>query len=298
MTVVGKVLVIMCLLLSVLTCGMIALVFVTRTNWKTEYEKMRNVALVAEAAYKTEKQAHETDNKAHEGREEAKDNENRLLSTLNNTQAEEIKRQQAQIAVEQGINKTSQTTNVASSSELLQQKAERDLLAKDAQEARAFLLETQKKLNEQTLAATTQKIEADTQRQRANQLLVRVEDLEKNLIQATNKLTSLGVIAAGSSDTSLLNRQPSPAPRDVKGTVMVVNAQGLMVVNIGSDSGISAGNKLYVYQMDPPVFLGEMVVSRTEPKQAVGQFKPKPFAKPNERLPKQNDIVSTSLGGR
>jgi hypothetical protein len=298
MTVVGKVLVIMCLLLSVLTCGMIALVFVTRTNWKTEYEKMRNVALVAEAAYKTERQVHETDNKAHEGREEAKDNENRLLTTLNNTQAEEIKRQQAQIAVEQGINKTSQTTNVASSSELLQQKAERDLLAKDAQEARAFLLETQKKLNEQTLAATTQKIEADTQRQRANQLLVRVEELEKNLIQATNKLTSLGVIAAGSSDTSLLNPTPSPAPRDVKGTVMVVNAQGLMVVNIGSDSGISAGNKLYVYQMDPPVFLGEMVVSRTEPKQAVGQFKPKPFAKPNERLPKQNDIVSTSLGGR
>jgi hypothetical protein len=41
-----------------------------------------------------------------------------------------------------------------------------------------------------------------------------------------------------------------------------------------------------------------MLVSRTEPKQAVGQFTPKPFAKPNERLPKQNDVVSTSLGGR
>jgi hypothetical protein len=297
MTVVGKVLVIMCLLLSVLTCGMIALVFVTRTNWKNEYEKVRNVALVAEAAYKTEKLAHETDNKAHESREEAKDNENRLLATQNNNHAKEIERQQAQIAIEKGINKTSQTTNEISSSELNAQKVERDGLAKVAQEQRALVLETQKQLNEQRLAATTQKIEADTQRQRANQLLVRVEDLEKNLIQATNKLTSLGVTAGGSSG-SLLNQPPVPAPRDVKGTVMVVSAQGLMVVNIGSDSGISAGNKLYVYQMDPPVYLGEMLVSRTEPKQAVGQFNPKPFAKPNERLPKQNDIVSTSLGSR
>jgi hypothetical protein len=297
MTVVGKVLVIMCLVLSVLTCGMIALVFVTRTNWKNEYEKMRNVALVAEAAYKTEKVSHETDNRAHEGREEAKDNENRLLATLNASQAEEIKRQQAQIAKEQGVNQTGQTTLVATNSELTSQKAERDALAKDAQEQRALVLETQKRLNDQTLAATTQKIEADTQRQRANQMLVRIEDLEKNLRQATSKLTSLGAVAGGSSD-SLLNPQPVPAPRDVKGTVMKVNTDGLMVVNIGSDSGISKGNKLFVYQMDPPVYLGEMEVSRTEPKQAVGQFIPKPFAKPNERLPKQSDIVSTSLGGR
>jgi len=46
------------------------------------------------------------------------------------------------------------------------------------------------------------------------------------------------------------------------------------------------------------LYLGELIISRTEPKQAVGQFYPKYNAKPDERLPKVDDVVSTGLGSR
>ena len=153
-----------------------------------------------------------------------------------------------------------------------------------------------------TLAALAGLHHQGLHRFRVRRLLDKVEELEKNVTQLTSKIVQLGGDRGGSS-TSLLNPPPTPAPRDVYGTVMAVGTGGLTIISIGSDSGLSSGNKLLVYRVDAKnpknsIYLGEMVVSRTEPKQAAGQFYPKPFAKPDERLPQVKDVVSTSLGSR
>jgi hypothetical protein len=141
------------------------------------------------------------------------------------------------------------------------------------------------------------RIEADSLKAIRDRLLNRLEDLEKNYTALQNKLNAIGGGSGGNA--SLLNPPPTPAPRDVKGTVRAVATNGLTVVNIGSDSGISVGNKLDVYRVGPQnIYMGELIISRTEPKQSVGQFYPKPFAKAEEKLPKVDDIVSTSLSNR
>ncbi len=300
MTAVGKILVFMNLLLSVATSAMIVLVFTTRSNWKAEYEKMRNVSLVAEAAYKTEKLAHETDLKSSDSR----------LSSSKKTEAAAVARadvaEKRQSAAETELGKAQKekieetTGHAALKEEVFSLKKERDSLFAETNAQRARVLETQKELNEQRLLATTFKSEADTQTQRARRLLDRVEELERDNTQKTNRLVALGAVGDTSSKGSLLSPPPIQAPRDVYGTVRAVATSGLAVVNIGSDSGLTAGNKLFVYRADGlnSLYLGELIINRTEPKQAVGQFMPKPFAKPDERLPKENDVVSTSLGSR
>ncbi len=299
MTAVGKILVFMNLLLSVATSAMIVLVFTTRTSWKAEYEKMRNVALVAEAAYKSEKLAHQNDIKSGDNQRESVDTTYRTAIKEN-----EVLKQEKTALTDQNNDKDAKiakadAANVILTEELKAQKVEREQLNAIAQAAKATILDLTKQVTDQKLIATTNQIEADSQRAKHERTLNRLEDVEKSLTQARNQLQRAGIDVANSS-TSLLNPPATPAPRDVKGTVRAVGQGGLTVINIGSDSGLSAGNKLVVYRDDPrnPLYLGELTITRTEPKQAVGQFYPRPFARADERLPRENDVVSTSLGSR
>jgi len=302
MTAVGKILVFMNLLFSIATSGMIVLVFTTRTNWRTEYEKVKNVALVAEAAYRTEKHSHLTDNNSRDSQLDSVGKLNRALAQERDDTLAKFDKQSAEMTAHRKEKEILDATHATYVKEMASIKVERDGLTKDVFDLRDLNKKTQAELNDQRIIAVNNQIEANAQKQRANRLLERVEDLEKNVTQLTNKLTALGA-NVGSSSGSILNPPPIPAPRDVFGTVRAVGTTGLTVVNIGSDSGISTGNKLYIYRVDSQnpknsLYLGEVVISRTEPKQAVGQFYPKPFAKLNEQTPKVDDIVSTSLGTR
>ena len=302
MTAVGKILAFMTLLMSVATVGMIALVFTTRTGWKSEYEKVRNVALVAEAAYKTEKLAHENDIKSRDSQIDSMGKNIVAIVTERDAARTEVNRIAGDLVKARQEKGEAVATHQTLKEELVSLKSEREILAKEAQVQRAQVLVVQKELNDQKLLATNNRIEADAQTAKARRLLDRVEELERNVTQLTNKIVALGGERGGSTN-SLLNPPPTPAPRDVRGTVMAVGTGGLTIINIGSDSGLSAGNKLLVYRVDAQnpknsIYLGEMIVSRTEPKQAAGQFYAKPFAKPDERLPQKGDVVATSLGSR
>lgn len=302
MTAVGKILVFMNLLFSVAVSAMIVIVFTTRSNWKAEYEKMRNVALVAEAAYKTEKIAHENDLKTRESQNDSSDKVAKALAADVDRLTKKLDETIGELGKERTENSKLTTNTTSLSAQVVTLQGERDFLTKEVQDARAAQLAQQKELNDQKLLAVTNRIEADSFIARARRLLERVEVLEKDNAQLTNRLAAAGISADRRNDSSIINPPPVPAPRDVYGTVMAVGTTGLIVINIGSDSGLSAGNKLVIYRIDEQnpkgLYLGEMIVGRTEPKQAVGQFYPKPLAKPDERLPKEKDIVSTSLGTR
>jgi hypothetical protein len=310
MTAVGKVLVFFNFLFALATAYLIAQVFVTQQNWRKKYEEMKTVALIAEQAYKDEKIAHQNDNKAIQSQtgepsRRADDAEKQLKVMVDKYQ--EVVTQMADLDKKVKEVQTNHTTAVAEIGVLRQ---ERDILIKQAEAGRAEVLKTQQELNLEKRRSVENKIEADSFKQKSERMQARVEELEKQVTTLTNTLNSLGPIA-GRSTASLLNPPPVPAPRDVYGTVKAVATSGITVISLGSDSGISAGNKLEIYRIDEKnprnsIYMGELVISRTEPKQSVGQFYPKPFAKPEERLPRaedeakgvKGDIVSTGLGNK
>ncbi len=320
MTIVGKILVFLNFLFAGAVVYLIAQTFVTRENWKKAYEEMKNKALIAEGAYRQEKIAHENDNKIPKPQVEAEkrraDEAEKIKkfyegdTTANPpvvgkyTEAVEMLK-----AREKQLNEV-KTNHQALSSELVVLREERNVLIKQAEAERAAVLKLQKDINDEKRKTVEVTTDRDQYRQKAERMLTRVEELEKNVTTLTNTLNALGP-QVGKSTSSLINPPPVPAPKDVYGTVRAVATSGITVISMGSDSGISAGNKLEVYRIDEKnprnsVYLGELVISRTEPKQAVGQFYPKPFAKPEERLPRaeepqrgiKGDIVSTGLGNK
>jgi len=302
MTAVGKILVVMNLLFSVACVALIVQVFSTRTNWKNEYEKVARLALVAEAAYKQEKLAHEADLRGRDSQVVTQENlqkESETNSKTADTRREEVEKSNRDFVAE---NKKLANDRAILDTQVETLQKERDLLVKDRETVRARVLEVQKELNEQRLFATNKQIESDSLGARNRRMADRIEELERDSASMRARLNAGGG-GAQTGQPSILSPGPVAPPRDVKGTVRAVASSGLTVINIGSDSGLSAGNKLEIYRIDAQnpknsVYLGELVLGRTEPKQAVGQFYPKPFAKPDERLPKVDDIASTSLGNR
>jgi hypothetical protein len=281
---------------------------------------MRNAALVAENDYKRAKIAQESEPKgfqpqldAEKRRADAAEKALAVYTGDANVNPPTRGKYLEQVELNTDLDKKfklAMTNFDAVTAEIGVLRKERDTLIAQAEEARGDVLKVQQKLNLEMRKSVENKIEADSYKQKAERMLVRVEDLEKKVTTLTNQITALGPLA-GKSTSSLLNPPATPAPRDVYGTVRAVATSGITVISLGSDSGISAGNKLEVYRIDEKnprnsVYLGELVISRTEPKQAVGQFYPKPYARPEERLPRsedaakgiKGDIVSTGLGSK
>jgi len=217
MTAVGKILVFLNLLFSVATAGLIAMVFTTRASWKTEYDKVKSVALVAEAAYKSEKLAHDSDVRSVQSQLTSLEQtvKARDLTITNHVQRiDTLNKEKAALAEE---NAREVATHTALKNEVDAQKLERDLITKSLQKERGDKLLIQKDLNDAKLREVNNKIEADAQRARAERLLPRLEEVEKNLTAANNRLASYG--AGGGTNSSIVNPPPTPAPRDVKGTI-------------------------------------------------------------------------------
>lgn len=320
MTIVGKILVFLNFIFAAAIVYLIAQVFVTREAWRKEYEKMKNVALIAEAKYAEEKVRRENAVKAVEpqviyekmgadaARKETKVyTGDRAADPNAKGKYEEVVEQLAEVSKKL---KAAEVNHDAVIKEIDVLRGERDVLIKQAETTRAEVLKVQKDLNDEKQKSVNNKIEADSFKQRSERMQTRVEELEKTNNQLTNQINALGPLV-GKSAYSLLNPPPVPAPRDVYGTVTGVASSGITVISLGSDSGISPQNRLEVYRIDEKnprnsVYLGELVITRTEPKQSVGQFTPKPFAKPEERLPRaedkakgtKGDIVSTTLGNK
>jgi hypothetical protein len=310
MTIVGKVLVFFNFIFALAIVYLIAQVFITRDNWRKKYEEQKNIALIAEQAYKDEKIAHQNDVKGLQPQ-----------SAEPTRRADEAEKQRdfyknkydeaVELHADLGKKlKEVQTNHTATLAEIGVLRDERNILIKQAEDERKAVLAIQQDLNIEKRRTVENKIEADSFKQKAERMQARVEELEKQVTTLSNTLNSLGPVA-GKSVRSLLNPPPVPAPADVYGTVTAVATSGITVISLGSDSGISAGNKLEVLRIDEKnprnsIYMGELIISRTEPKQSVGQFYPKPGARAEEKLPRaaepakgvKGDIVSTGVGNK
>ncbi len=270
MTIFGKILVFMNLVFAVVTGALIVFVFTTRASWHTAYADAKLKAEAAEAAYKSEKAAHQND--VDQKTEEAKGLEaeiNRVKTDLTNVQAENDRLAKA-AASQQNLTDKANTTEKALQEELKQIKIEREGLVKEKDDLRGRIVSQQKEIDQWRNQAINADLQAKNLLQKNNNLLRSVEDLTVKV----RDLESIGTGPAGGGNASIVEPPPRTAPGGVRGKVTYVGtgSSGLAQVDVGSDSGLSAGNVLTVYQGNE--YKGDLKLTSVLPKSAVGKFTP------------------------
>jgi len=302
MGIVSKTLIFLNVIFSLATAALIAVVFSTRTNWKNEYEKMKNLALVAEAAYKGEHTQHDNELRAKDEQVAALGRER---DGLKNDVAEAQKRQiaaEGQLANSQSMN-TQETKNLELLKiEVQNLKQERDQIAAEKAQKEAMIINLTKAVNDHKRDAVQNEVNYKTTLAQLDKLMASYEQVikENSALKFQTSAPSNGGARGTEGSGSVLDRaDAAPPPRDARGLITAVNEQGLAQIDIGSDSGISPGNVLDVRRLDlknpaASVYLGKLTIRQVNNKAAVGQFK----SESRERLPKVGDEVAPSNSGR
>ncbi len=263
MNTVGKILVFINLIFSVITGALIVMVFATRTQWQKGYESVA-------AQLAGERAAHVV---TIEGR-------NTLLAEKNKkVEQAELKLKEASDVLDK-VNKDLAASKLAeqnakdqlNANEALMRKmtAERDNLATELANKDKLITEQVAQINKAELekkaaseSAVKYKIAADSALARAETLLQQYEQLRKEFENLrTDKATRSGTLVQ------------NPPPEDVKGTIKATDAtSGLITINLGSDNGLTKGNTLHVYRLQPrPTYVGLLRIMDVREHEAVGKL--------------------------
>jgi uncharacterized phage infection (PIP) family protein YhgE len=258
MTQVGKILVLVIMMFSLMFLAISSMVFVTSKNWKTE----------------TAKKADEV-NKVKKSLADAQAEVGLAKKNLEEAQANA---QQATKAYETRI----QTLVENNKRDLAQITTVREQLAVQLQSAKTALDEAEARRKE-TMALREQKSAVEKQ---ANEYQLRQADLNdkirelersldtatrnnKDLLERVAKYTTLLTSHGLSADISQIRGMENPPP--VTGQVMKVDPTNKRLeVSIGSDDGLVIGHQLFLYRTKPRAeYLGKGQVIAVEPDQAV-----------------------------
>lgn len=300
MTAIGKVLVFFVFIFSVVMTGLTLWTFTTRYNWKAYADNAVNEAKKAEEAFKKERAAHEASLKA-AGAALAQ-LELALKNEQNRTEAETRRANELQSKIDAQTNLAtgSDANSKRFESELAQRQEERNQLVKDKEELQTRLVTLQNTINEERRRATEAEIQERSVRQINQKLLKDLENALVTIRELESRATGLSIGASG-GERSVLDASPRPAPPGVIGKITQVSkTSDLVVINIGSDSGLQTGHSLMVYRGDSgdtkiaPEYLGQLLLTRVDPKGAVGSFKP---ATSSKKIMK-GDSVATSFSGK
>jgi hypothetical protein len=283
-TILGKILVILNLVFSLVVGALIIMVFVTRTNWEACFNKLKDLYTVAEAnsrqylaeAQEAKAQAEGEVKKAHEE-----------LATLARDKDRLDKENKALTAENQDAKKRIEAATVniqAATDEINRRKQEIDNLKAVTAEkdARMVQLETQnKQFRDEAVSAD---IASKAEHQRNVDLLNHMASLTKELEKRPT--------AGGAPSQAGVTAGKRP-PDDLEGVVVKTEPRaGLITINLGSDAGLSKGNTLEVYRLKPsPRYLGMITILDANFKEAVAR--PVPPLRVDQV--QANDIVASRI---
>jgi len=266
MTAVGKILVFLNLVFSLVVGAFVIMIYLARTHWVEEYKKLeaRNAVLVAsEATYKSETTKTQQDASAKVAKAEAD-----LKNIRADLQAALASNKQLSDNVSKLEQKSTKETAQASLSVVEVRKREEDV---------AQLRDTLKKetaLNT-TLVAQNAKfrdeaISATIEKQAALGISKRLEE------QLQEMAKDMARVRAGGGTTTARAGGKNPPPESVEGLVKNTDASGLMTLTIGSDAGLAKGQTLELFRLNPAApnqskYLGTVRILEADHTQAVAQ---------------------------
>lgn len=287
MTGLGKILVFLNLVFSILAGILIIQVYATRTSWKSAFDKLNGFYTVSEA-----------NNKALRAEcdaiKDAKNEEITKLQVARRKDEEQIKGLQGEIQkAGETLQKVkdlqlAQTNNATVSKEELERRqTETAALTAQVNKLNTALADEQKKgkqLQDEKMQAV---INFNSEHERNVRMLEQLQQVTQNYELAQKKLASLG---ASARDVQISR---NPPPEDVEGVIEETDAKtGLVTISIGSDSGVNVGNTLEVFRIKPePKYLGTIKIVDAQPKKAVGRLTAPPRYGPLA----VGDIVATKI---
>ncbi|HEV2947187.1 MAG TPA: hypothetical protein VGX70_07410 [Gemmataceae bacterium] len=287
MTTLGKILVFLNLVFSLLAGILIIQVYATRTSWKSAFDKLNGYYTVSEANNKAVqasmdslRQAKDEQINAAKKTTDEKEKERKRFEDEIKTVREELKKEKEQ--------HLAQRTNATTSNEELQRRQQETASLTDRlNKTNAALAEEQKKGKQLQDEMMQAKINFNSEHDRNVRLLDQFRQLTQKAELMEKKLASLG---ASAKDVAI-NR--NPPPEDVEGVILETDAKtGLVTISIGTDSGVNVGNTLEVFRIKPePKYLGTIRILDAQAKQAVGRL----TAPPRYGLLEKGDIVATKI---
>ena len=283
MTAIGKMLVFLVLVLSLVFNGLVVNAYVTRSNWKKVADEQKATAQKAADAVRSMLKLLEEERAAaadalRRAREERYQYEELYLKEK--TAAEGLRVTVTKSLVEARKDNTTQIAAQALADSL--QKQVDDLTRQLTQ-----LQEENNTLVKQREFAITAKEQAEIE---ANAQLKRANQLETDLRRATDLIQQYKT----GGRPSLPGELRAAAPEGFRGTVRTYQ-DGYVAFTPGLDAGLQKNASLMVYRLQPePKYLGKLVVIQVDPKEAVGRFIPAQGSRPTPSgLPQPGDEVKS-----
>lgn len=264
MGVLGKILVFVNLVFSLLTAGLIIVVFTTRENWRQAYQKSQNNMLVVQAAAKADVDAADARVAEKDKLYQALDREKKAAEAAKVKTEEDLKKAKDDLVAFQKSHDKNTTNIDATTQELNRRKTEVEALQK-------LLAEREQKITNIDLQMATlrdQKVQFEVQYKAAKEKLTSLMSQNEALVKENSQLKAqLGNIQTQPSAVT-----KTVPPEDARGTVKTVQ-NDLATITIGTDAGVNVGNVLQVYRTRPqPEYLGTLTILAATPNEAVGRL--------------------------
>jgi DNA repair exonuclease SbcCD ATPase subunit len=263
MTILGKILVFINLVFSLLTAGLIVMVYTTRVNWYKAYNDQKAAVTVAQ--------------------------NNVTVAEANCN--DEIKKRDAQYQQLKAEKDRASGDARSLADQLAKAKADYDALAKNQTAG-------QQNIGDLTKELDRRKNEVETLRKQVDERDKRIAEIDAQMARLRDDATQFRVqweqakekigllqrdVERMAHDAERARQQgggtaPAPsgpiAPRveDLQGTIQRVDGD-LATLTPGSDAGVAVGMKLRVFHLQPKAeFLGELTILNVTPTQAVGRL--------------------------
>lgn len=296
MTLIGKILAVLVLLLALVWMWFTVSVFVARTNWKNQAETYK-------AAYAEARTARETEHRAYQAEKDAL--ERQVLSY--DTRVKGLTEQIAKLQADAKVSETALANANMAAKNAEANAAELTARVQGMTDEVKKTRDRNNNLEDERVVLVIKREQAEKDRQAAENLarqasgdkLLAEQRLETAQAQVA-ELRSGGTTAAEAVRRSF-EKPVAPLPEGVRGTVTAYSS-GYVALSIGIDAGLTNGAVLDVYRSEGGgQYLGTVTVERVYPKEAVGKFRPADPTRtvgrlrPDE-LPKVGDTVG-KIGG-
>lgn len=264
MTLLGKILTVLILIMSVWFLGFAMMVYATHTNWRQEAESTKQTLQNQQEVNRQlkEMQADLTSQIALE--QAARRHALASLETKLATRTKELERVQQELAKATATEGTTAGALVAAQNELTNVTTEVKQLR---DEIRVAQDDADSKF--QDIVKLTDQLN------QLRRIKAGLEDRQAPLLQSVasmkEAMEKLGVHVEVSTDGSVRTDKDGIPPK-VDGIVVSIGEKNLIEISIGADDGIQIGNKLDVYRDN--AYLGKVVILKTAPDRAVAEIIP------------------------
>lgn len=268
MTAVGKILVFLNLVFSLVVGAFVIMIYLARTHWVDEYKKLENQNMVLAASARTyqneaQKAQQDKDTEVNKAKAETKTALQDLAAaqTANSQLRNDLS--QLQLQNNKGI-----SLSTAYNKEVEKRQDDVAQLRETVRQERQRNNELVKQNAEYKDQATVAQIERRATQELANRVEAELQRVQKEMIRMRSNGGSATLARAGGKN---------PPQENVEGLVKTTDSSSsLMTITIGSDAGLTKGNTLELFRLNPSApsqsrYLGTVRVLEADHHQAVVQ---------------------------